>query len=110
MKKFLAMIDKVILLSENTLFFIQMFHIKYILSSEATVLFVWEYILYYIEGSLIKAKENVKQYFSFNASIGTVRNPSFSVMAVQCITKKQEIFSSLAKYLSQVLSTLRQNQ
>ena len=45
----LATIDKVTILSENTLFFIQMFHIKYILSFEATVLFLWEYNLYYIE-------------------------------------------------------------
>lgn len=35
-----------------------MFHVKYILSSEVTVLFVREYILYYIEGSrLVKAKK-----------------------------------------------------
>ena len=104
----LATIDKVVMLSENTLFFIQMFHIKYISSSEATVLFVWEYNLYYIEGScLVKAKENVKQYFSFYASISTVSNPSsFPVIAVQCTTIKQDIFKQCISSFTPITSSL----
>lgn len=64
------------MLSENTLFFIQMFYFKYISSSEATVLLVWVYILYYIESScLVNAKKMSSSICLFKASIGTVSYP-----------------------------------
>ena len=74
----LETIDKVTMLSENTLFFIQMFHIKYILSFEGTVLFLWEYNLYCIEWyCFVKEKENESNISLFNANIGTERSIFF---------------------------------
>lgn len=53
-----------------------MFYFKYISSSEATVLLVWVYILYYIESScLVNAKKMSSSICLFKASIGTVSYP-----------------------------------